>query len=258
MESSTWLAPGVPDDYYRRIRAAEEAHWWYRGMLLIDDSLLEGRVPEHSRILDAGCGTGGFLRYAGQKWAPGHLAGVDIAEAAIAIAREEVPDADLHVGPLSALPFDDGIFDLVVSHDVLQHVHEDELDQSVEELRRVLVSNGVLLVRTNGSRRLRRERADWRAFDAATLRGTLTRAGFRVERLTYASLPLGLWGNLRRKAPHAPTTEHHGIPQDRRFQFADAFRERLLRLEARYLAGGHRSIPYGHNLFAVASPAGAG
>lgn len=252
MESSKWLAPGVPHNYYDRIRSSEEQHWWQRGMRKIGDALLEGRVPPGARILDVGCGTGGFLRHAGQEWKTTHLTGTDIAEAAIAIARQDVP-GDLRVAPMSALPFDDMAFDLVVTHDVLQHVHEQELSRSCDELRRVLAPRGVLLLRTNGSRRLRRERDDWRAFDAATLRKLLSDSGFRVERLTYASLPLSLWGSLIGKEPHAPTTERDGLPRPGRSRIADSIRESLLRLEAGYLRGAGRSLPYGHNLFAVAT-----
>jgi SAM-dependent methyltransferase len=174
---TTLLAPGVPHDYYERIRAFEDSHWWYRGIRAIGDALLAGRVPAGARVLDAGCGTGGFLVHAQEAWAPARLAGADLAEAAIASARERIPQAELQVAPLSALPFEDASFDLVVTQDVLQHVHEDELDASVSELRRVLAPNGTLLVRTNGSRRLRRERDDravQKALDAAeeAARGT--------------------------------------------------------------------------------------
>ena len=49
-------------------------------------------------------------------------------------------EADLRTAPLCALPFADGSFDLVVTNDVLQHVPEDEVDESLRELRRVLAA----------------------------------------------------------------------------------------------------------------------
>ncbi len=46
-----------------------------------------------------------------------------------------------------------------------------EVDAGLRELRRVLRPDGVLLVRTNGGRHARRERADWRLYDAGSLEG---------------------------------------------------------------------------------------
>jgi SAM-dependent methyltransferase len=252
MTAGATLAPGVTPDYYRRIRAAEDGHWWFRGMREISRALLRGRIAPGGRILDAGCGTGGYLRWLLDAEAFSGAAGVDVASAAIELARERVPEADLHVAPLAALPFPDDSFSLVVTNDVLQHVHEDELESSIRELRRVLQPDGVLLARTNGSRRLRRERADWRAYDAVTLRQELDGGGFDVERVTYANCVPSLWGRLRGRVPHAPSPEQDGIPTLAEPRVRAAVGTMLLELEARVLSARTTSIPYGHTLFAVA------
>jgi SAM-dependent methyltransferase len=63
------------------------------------------------RVLDIGCGVGAFLRLV---TARGALAfGLDASEALLGLARERVPDADLRVGDMEALPYDDDTFDLV-------------------------------------------------------------------------------------------------------------------------------------------------
>src|SRR2546425_868787 len=108
MRNATALAPGVPADYYQRIYAAEERHWWHLGMREITRSLLGDRLTRPgSRLLDAGCGTGGFLRWALDSGSFAFAAGVDLGSAAIELARERVPDAELTVAALTALPFDD-------------------------------------------------------------------------------------------------------------------------------------------------------
>lgn len=250
------LAPGIPADYYRRIYEAEERHWWYRGMRSISAALLGSRLAAPgSRLLDAGCGTGGFLRWALDRGSFAGAAGVDLGAAAIELARARVPEADLRTAPLASLPFDDASFDLVVTNDVLQHVPEADVAASLAELRRVLARGGTLLLRTNGARRLRRERDDWRAYDRPTLRGALEAAGFACERVTYANMPLSLWGVIRGRAPHAPSEHHDGIPRSRPSRVATAVGGRLLAAEAAYLRRPGRTLPYGHTLFAVAAPA---
>lgn len=247
------LAPGVPDDYYRRIYDAEQAHFWYRGMWGIAEALLGDRLHAGLRLLDAGCGTGGYLRFVLDRGSFASVAGADIAAAAIELARERVPQADLRVAPLRELPFADGSFELVVSNDVLQHVHETEVHESLLEVRRVLASGGTLLLRTNASRRLRRERDDWRAYDAATLQRELENAGFAIERLTHANALLSVWAAARGRSPHAPSEDRHGIPVERPHVLKSAVGRRVLRVEARYLACPRRSLPVGHTIFALAS-----
>jgi SAM-dependent methyltransferase len=243
----------LPEDYYRRMYEVEERHWWHQGMRCIAAALLADRpnTPDQ-RVLDAGCGTGGFLRWLTRRRSFRVAFGVDISPEAIELARQRVPEADLRVAALRKLPFDEGSFDLVVLNDVLQHIHEDEIDVSLAEIRRVLTPQGTLLIRTNGDRRARRERSDWRIYDRPELSATLERAGFRCERLTYANLVASLWAAARGRSPRAPTETEHGIPglgSPRQNWIA----LRLLLLEAWYLRQARRRLPFGHTLFAVAT-----
>ena len=255
MTSESTLAPGVPADYYRAIYDVEEQHWWHIGMREIARTLLADRLKRpRSRLLDAGCGTGGFLRWAMEEGEFAAGAGIDLGAAAIELARQRVPDADLRVGSLRSLPFDDRSFDLVVTNDVLQHVPERELPESLRELRRVLAEDGALLVRTNGARRTYRERDDWRAFDRRSLRDALLTAGFAVERVTYANMILSVWAAARGRSPHAPNETAHGIPGRGGGALRTAVGSRLLRGEARLLARPDRTLPFGHTLFAMATP----
>ena len=246
------LAPGVPPDYYDQIYAVERDHWWYRGMREIGRALLGQRLEDpNQRLLDAGCGTGGFLRWALDVGQFRAASGVDVSSAAIELARLRVPDATLDVAPLWELPYADDSFELAVMNDVLQHLPEEHVGQSLRELHRVLATGGALLVRTNGSRRVRRERDDWRAYDAQTLRRELEDSGCRIERLTYANTAPSLWASLRRRVPHAPTEERHGIAEEAgELQSAIGFR--LLKAEARFLQAPERRLPFGHTLFALA------
>jgi SAM-dependent methyltransferase len=62
-------------------------------------------------VLDVGCGVGAFLRLVVERGGEAH--GIDASEALIALARTRLPDADLRVGDMEHLPWEDGSFDLV-------------------------------------------------------------------------------------------------------------------------------------------------
>jgi SAM-dependent methyltransferase len=63
------------------------------------------------RVLDIGCGVGTFLRLVAQHGGEPH--GIDASEALIAFAATRLPDADLRVGEMEHLPWNDDNFDLV-------------------------------------------------------------------------------------------------------------------------------------------------
>src|SRR5215207_323598 len=63
------------------------------------------------RVLDIGCGVGAFLRLVATRGGEPH--GIDASEALVAFARTRLPDAELRVGEMEDLPWDDDTFDLV-------------------------------------------------------------------------------------------------------------------------------------------------
>ncbi len=245
---------GIPSDYFVRIAAVERTQWWHRGMREIARSLLAPHLAGRSglSLLDAGCGTGGALRWALSLGPVGAVAGADISAEAVALARARVPEARLEVAPMRAMPFEAESFDVVLTNDVLQHVPEHELAESVAELRRVLRPGGVLLARTNGALSARRERADWRLWSRASLRAAFEEAGLRCERVTHANLAGSLVALARGAAPRAPSHQRHGIPAAGGGRARDP-RYRMLQAEARWLARPGRTLPYGHTLLALAT-----
>ena len=245
---------GLPEDYYARIYDVEQTHWWHVGLRRITAAMIGARLRQPGvELLDAGCGTGGFLRWA-MDAAPGlRVFGADLAAGAIELARNRVPEAELSVAPMKHMPYESSSFDLVVSNDVLQHVPQGDVLASLRELRRVIRPDGTLLLRTNGARRSRAERADWRVYDRASLVAALEAAGFECEQITYVNLGPSLVANLRGKSPRAPTEATSGIPR-RVSRLQAAFGSACLGAEARYLARGGRSLPYGHTQIAVARP----
>jgi uncharacterized peroxidase-related enzyme len=70
-------------------------------------------VGEGDRLLDVACGSGLAVELATLRGA--RCAGIDASPRLIAVARDRSPEADLRVGDMNALPWDDGSFDVVTS-----------------------------------------------------------------------------------------------------------------------------------------------
>jgi SAM-dependent methyltransferase len=70
-------------------------------------------VDAGDRLLDVACGSGLALELAQLRGAVG--AGVDASQRLVAVARDRNPAADLRVGDMHDLPWDDGAFDVVTS-----------------------------------------------------------------------------------------------------------------------------------------------
>jgi SAM-dependent methyltransferase len=86
-----------------------------------------------SRVLDIGCGAGTFLRLAAERGAD--VFGLDASPALIELARARVPAADLRVGDMEALPYDDDAFDLVTGFN--SFFFANDMEAALREARRV-------------------------------------------------------------------------------------------------------------------------
>jgi cyclopropane fatty-acyl-phospholipid synthase-like methyltransferase len=67
-----------------------------------EEALRHVRLEPGHRVLDVGCGAGVFLRLVTDRGA--HAYGLDASEALVEAARSRVPEADLRVGEMEALP----------------------------------------------------------------------------------------------------------------------------------------------------------
>ena len=104
-------------------------------------ALTRRHVPlEGKRILDAGCGVGAFVRRL-REFTP-DVQGFDIERESVLRGIEEVPG--LSVAVAEHLPYRDGAFDVILMHEVLEHVDDDLA--SLREMRRVLAPGGRLVV----------------------------------------------------------------------------------------------------------------
>lgn len=99
------------------------------------------------RVLDLGCGIGGLIFTLGERWKVREFYGLDVNQDSIDTANLYVQRHKAYAncsfvqGYAEKMPFEDGFFDAVVSHDTLEHVRS--LKDTLRECRRVLRDGGI-------------------------------------------------------------------------------------------------------------------
>jgi len=91
-------------------------------------------------VLEVGCGSGTALRLAADRGA--HVTALDAAAAMVEHARRRVPGADVRVGDLQFLPYDDESFDAVVGFNAFQYAADPA--EALREAHRVLRTGGTV------------------------------------------------------------------------------------------------------------------
>jgi SAM-dependent methyltransferase len=104
-------------------------------------------VKRSDRVLDVGCGPGGFTAILAETALD--VVGVDVSAAWVDAAAETfrargIANARSQLTSGEALPFADGSFDVVTLVDVIHHL--DEPERVLAEVHRVLAPSGTLLV----------------------------------------------------------------------------------------------------------------
>jgi SAM-dependent methyltransferase len=145
-------------------------------LALLDSTMVVG---------DLGCGTGSLSLSLSRHVA--HVHAIDGSPAMLDAARQRLQgQANVTVaeGSLEALPLDDAVLDVAVLMLVLHHVAEPS--RVLKEARRVLRAGGRLLIADMTAHEREEYRTQmghvWLGFDERSLRGWLSKAGFRTMR----------------------------------------------------------------------------
>ena len=161
------------------------------------------------KVLDVPVGTGRFLAtYAGAS-----VEGIDLSEAMLAEAAERVAllrldSVRLMQASVTALPFQDGQFDLVVCWRLLHLLHPDQLVPAFVEMARVC--NGRLCVQVY-------ERAPWKQRMAAKGLRWTRRIGLLLRRKTQLTpwSHIRVWSHSLADIEHAATCAGLGTAESR-------------------------------------------
>jgi SAM-dependent methyltransferase len=239
---------------YERLAATEERMWWFRGLhanLLLAWRRAAGHgAPAAPDMLDAGCGTGGFLRCLDATLPGARLFGLDrdVGACATAHAKARRPVA---AGSIDELPFADKAFDAVFSADVLCHRGVEE-GAALASIKRCLKPGGVFVLNLPAYRWLFSAHDvavdNVRRYARGEVRRLLVAAGFVGVRVAYWNsllFPLMLARRLASRGAQDVTSDVALLPAPLERLF-----HAIVALELALAAWGAR-LPFGGSLLAV-------
>lgn len=182
----------VQTEEYLRLADVEDRHWYFRSLHAHARRELLARHAADSPVdvLDAGCGTGGFIGRLMPTLPRWRWSGLDFMPLACRLAQQRLPAALIREGSVTALPFPAEGFDAVTLLDVISQVsYPDEAQRAFSECSRVLRPGGTLVLNVAAYRWLWSYHDDAchtrHRFAAGELRQLAREAGFDVRRLTH-------------------------------------------------------------------------
>jgi SAM-dependent methyltransferase len=246
----------------------EDRHWWYRGRRkIVCDELAQLPTGPTVRVLDAGCGSGRLLDELRDY---GHVTGLDLNPDSVEIARSR-GHADVVQGPVEQLPWPDETFDLVISLDMVEHTPDDRV--TLRELHRVTKPGGVFLMTVPALRALWSSHDVFnnhhRRYDRRMMRALAADTGWTIDRMTYFNsllLPPAAAVRLLQRLRHRDvvaggngngdvtnTSQHgrHASDVELTPPWMSPMLELPMKLEAKWLDHGRRTLPAGLSLLAV-------
>lgn len=174
---------------YQTMRNFEDTYWWYTSLrsrvIAHVSKLINGK--SNVQLLDGGCGTGGMMQELKNKFPAVDIVGIDYSTHAVNATRERMVGNVINAA-VELLPFNEEIFDIVVSLDVLETRGVDD-DKALREFHRILKKGGMLILNLTAFECLRGQHDDavyvGRRYTKKTLMPLLVKTGFVKQYITY-------------------------------------------------------------------------
>jgi SAM-dependent methyltransferase len=131
---------------YIRMASVEEQLWWYRSLHTLVFNQISNSFSENTiKIVDAGCGTGGMLKYLSKNEYK-NIEGFDISTDAVEICKsrqlsvyiDSIINISAHYKPQT--------LDVIISNDTFYFINETERKKLIQDFHNLLRPNGLVIL----------------------------------------------------------------------------------------------------------------
>lgn len=132
--------------YEQKYHQSEDDHWWFvtRRALVLRHILFVSEGNRDLKILDIGCSSGRLIRdLINEGFSQDNLYGIDISERGV---EECIKLGIKHCSVMDGAEpkFEDGLFDIIVSSDSLEHIEQE--NKALDHWHRILKPGGKALI----------------------------------------------------------------------------------------------------------------
>jgi SAM-dependent methyltransferase len=246
---------GMNPAEFGNIARAEDDLWWYRGQRDILTELIDRwfAFKAIDDVLEAGCGTGHTAKFLVDRYG-WRVTALDLSAIGLDHARHRGL-LRLVQSDITQLPFRSGVFDALISLDVVAHLDSSSSMLAFREFSRIVRPGGLLVLRTAALECLRSRHSEYilerQRFTRSRLISQIEQAGCRVLYASYLNALLSpvAWLKFRIWEPLLSTPPASGVGP------TAAWLNNLLSLplaiEAQWIKRGG-SLPIGQTLLVVA------
>jgi SAM-dependent methyltransferase len=177
----------MPQAHFESQEALEQTYWWHVNRRKMALSLLDHLGVKAPRLLDLGCGTGGFLGELARQTGATAAVGLDASPVGLQAARKlglDAREADLS----RPLKLEDEAFDVATAMDVLEHLPDEQ--PLLETARLNLKPGGYFIASVPAYQSLfstwDQHLGHYRRYTRPRLAAALAKSGLKVMRVSYA------------------------------------------------------------------------
>ncbi len=234
----------------------EDSYWWFTARNIIISKIINKIIPSlslQSKIIDIGCGTGGFASYIANRY---DVSCLDTSSIALDYCKKRGLQT-LYNTTIDGLPNEVIPFEAAIMLDVLEHIEDDTA--ALNDVYKVLDDNGYFIMSVPAYKWMWSKHDEihmhYRRYTKKEITSLIQAAGFKIKYASYFNSFLFLPAVLKRKLDKIiGKEEKHKDPVDKVSDGMNTLFHNLFSFESKFLPSV--SFPFGLSIIVIAQKNG--